>query len=169
MKRFILIVSACLALAACKSEEQRAHEQVLQRQQLQHEFNLRQQELRVQAQAEALSIAAQERSRALKVEAFSERIGQLFSILGVVGGIVAVGGIIAVLVRYVIGLLEARLRLIRDTRMAEAKEYSQRHRHFVDAIMNPENGMSEHAKQRAIEAAAKAISGYLPYDPSVGQ
>lgn len=144
MKLRLLALIALVFLAACKTEDQRAHER-----------NLEAMRLQAQMQTAQIQIASDER-RANKRTAMFGGVMKIGLVLGTIGGIFFL----------ITNLLERRLRHIRDTRIREFEEATTRHKYLVDLVMNPENGLTGPERVKAITAAAQAASaGALPHYP----
>lgn len=157
MKRLLLTAVCLLALAACKTDEQRAHE-----------LRIHQLELQAQAEARQLQIEADERVRARQVEASAETKRRIVGTFKALGVLAVIGAVLAAAFHYISQVLEARLQMIRDVRLKEEEARTDRYKFFVEYVGDSENGMSEADRRKALALAAQAIGGHLTYDPGAG-
>lgn len=146
MKKLLTLALTCLVLAGC-NEEQRAHERDMQERQYQHEQALERDRLTYRLEHDKLKIASDERSS----KEWAKTIDGGLKVALVIGGLVTVC--------YIIGwVADRRNAHIASVHFKEHEERTRRYEVLVAHIMDPNNGLSEPSRVKAIEAAASAAT-----------
>jgi len=151
MRKLAFALLTLLTLAACNDEE-RAHETKLKQMEHQHQRNLHAQTLQAEMQTASIQIAAGERTAEKRFNVV-ERVLKF-----VAAGVVALGGLAGC-----VWLLNMRNKHLRDVQIAVHTEETRRHEQFVNLVLNPDNGLSDDLREKAIYAAAQSIRGALPF------